>query len=305
MHMSDENSAPGQRRGQISLPDGIRHVLAPNPSPMTHQGTNSYILGRGDVAVVDPGPMEASHLAALQSCLAPGERIAAVLVTHSHVDHSASARALAVAHNAPVYGFGGVTAGRSALMEQLAEEGHLGGGEGVDHGFTPDITLADGDCLDLGGMSVSAHHTPGHFGNHLSFEIGDTVLTGDIVMGWTSTVISPPDGDLGSYFRALDRLQACKATLFLPGHGDPVREPAKRIDDLRAHRLARHAQILNVLTAGPASAQGIAMQVYGDLPPRVMAAATRNCLAHLIDMMEKDQVSVDGVITDRAIFGLR
>ncbi|WP_406736526.1 MBL fold metallo-hydrolase [Thioclava sp. GXIMD4215] len=284
---------------------GIRHVLAPNPSPMTQNGTNSYLLGQGDVAVIDPGPLDEAHLAAILAALGPDERITHILVTHAHLDHSAGARALAAKTGAATYGFGAPQAGRSALMQRLAEEGQLGGGEGIDHDFLPDHNLADGAQITVGGARITAHHTPGHFSNHLSFEFGTTVFSGDVVMGWTSTVISPPDGDLASYFAALDRLESLAPHQLLAGHGAPILAPRKRIGQLRAHRLARHAQITEATHADPVCATTLARQIYGDLPPRILQAATRNCLAHLIDMMEKDELSVAGPITDQAIFQRR
>src|SRR5690606_22452615 len=172
---------------------------------MTERGTNTYLLGEGAVSVIDPGPADPAHLAAIRAALAPGERIARIFVTHAHKDHSPLARPLAEATGAPVLAFGDARAGRSARMAALGDE--VGGGEGVDAGFAPDEILRDGARIEAGGRLLEAVHTPGHFGNHLCFRWGSALFSGDHVMGWAPSLVSPPDGDLTDFMASLDRLE--------------------------------------------------------------------------------------------------
>ena len=233
-----------------------------------------------------------------------GERIALILVTHAHLDHSPLARALAERTGAPVAAFGDARSGRSATMEALAEGGGLGGGEGVDRGFAPDRRLTDGEVVTLGGLAVTALHTPGHFGNHLAFGVGDVVLVGDLVLGWASTLVSPPDGDLGAFLASCGRVRARGARLLLPGHGTPVADPAARIDWLLAHRREREAQILGALRLGPAEPSQLVARIYTDTPRALWPAAERNVLAHLIDLSERGAVEPLGPLGPRATFRL-
>jgi len=265
----------------------LRRVLAPNPSPMTFRGTNSYILGEGRVAVIDPGPALPGHLEALLAALEPEETVSHIFVTHSHLDHSPLARPLALATGAPVLAFGDSTAGR---RDDLARMEGLGGGEGVDARFAPDIRLGDGAQVEGAGWRVVALHTPGHMGNHLCFAWEQALFTGDHVMGWASSMVSPPDGDLGAFMRSLDRLAVRPEPVLYPGHGAPVADGPARIAALVAHRRAREAQILAALAAGPASPSALARALYADTVPALLGAATRNVLAHLIDLTEKGQV---------------
>ena len=287
------------------LEAGLRRIVAPNPSPMTRDGTCSYVLGTGAVAVIDPGPADAGHLRAILDGLDPGERVAAILVTHAHLDHSPGARLLAEATGAKVHAFGPPEAGRSEVMARLAAEGLAGGGEGVDHAFRPDVTLTDGEEIGAGDWQVTALHTPGHFCNHLSFAWGDALFSGDHVMGWASTLISPPDGDLGDYFRSLERLAAREWRVFYPGHGAPVEATAPRLSALAAHRRDRSAQILAALEAGPATVAALTAAIYTDTPAALMSAAARNVFAHLVEMTSQNDVSPDGALSPSARFARR
>ncbi|WP_207102377.1 MBL fold metallo-hydrolase, partial [Paracoccus shandongensis] len=224
-------------------------ILAPNPSPLTGPGTNTFLLGREQVAVIDPGPDDPGHLAAIVD--AGQGRISHILVTHAHRDHSAGAPALARMTGAPVLAFGDALAGRSPMMQRLAGDA-TGGGEGLDLSFTPDITLRDGDVVEGADWRLTALHTPGHSGGHLAFLWGERIFCGDVVMGWSSTLISPPDGDLADYLRTLDRLAQIGPRRLLPAHGDPVEDPLARLAALAAHRRQRTAQILAALRDGPA-----------------------------------------------------
>ncbi|MCV6593756.1 MAG: MBL fold metallo-hydrolase [Silicimonas sp.] len=271
------------------LAPGIRAVLAPNPGPMTHWGTNSYIVGDGRVAVIDPGPASETHLAALLAAT-EGETISHILVTHAHLDHSPLARPLAEATGAPVHGFGPAEAGRSAVMVALAAEGLAGGGEGVDRAFAPDVTLGDGDRIKGDGWTLEALHTPGHFAGHLAFALGEAIFTGDHVMDWASSLVSPPDGDLGAFMRSSERLKARAARRFYTGHGAPIEDPAARLDWLTTHRRARETALLAALGPEPQPVSALTARVYTDIAPEMLPAAERNVFAHLIDLVERDLV---------------
>lgn len=284
------------------LDHDIRRQVAPNPSPMTGAGTCSYVLGTGSVAVIDPGPADRGHLRALIEELAPGERVGAILVTHAHLDHSEGARVLAEATGARIHAFGGACAGRSAVMARLAAEGFVGGGEGVDHGFAPDVILEDGESLAGNDWEVVALHTPGHFGNHLSFASGARIFTGDVVMGWSTTLISPPDGDLSDYLGTLDRLALTGARMFYPGHGETLSTPDARLRELGDHRRLRSRQILSVLEGGAMSIEAIVDDVYAGLSEQLKAAAARNVFAHLIDLHEKGLIRADRDLSVSACF---
>ncbi|MBV6635335.1 MAG: MBL fold metallo-hydrolase [Mameliella sp.] len=285
-----------------TLAPGLRRVLAPNPSPMTFRGTNTYLLGTGGVAVIDPGPDDPTHLQALLDTLTPGQEITHILVTHAHLDHSPLARDLSRRTGAPVLGFGPAQAGRSAIMRKLADEGLVGGGEGVDSGFVPDIVLADGDTVAGDGWTVEALHTPGHMANHLSFAWGDVLFSGDLVMGWATSLVSPPDGDLTAFMTSLERLQERPWSLFHAGHGAPVTAPAERLEALLTHRRGRETAILEALTQTPATARDLAERIYTDVPPALLPAATRNVLAHLIDLTSKSRVAPVGDLSAEAVF---
>lgn len=270
---------------------GLRRILAPNPSPMTFRGTNTYLVGETDLAVIDPGPDIADHLQAILAAVGPGQRITHILVTHAHVDHSPLARPLARATGAPVLAYGDASAGRSAVMRNLAAAGLAGGGEGVDADFVPDHCLADGAIVTGPDWHLQALWTPGHFGNHLCFALGDILFTGDLVMGWASSLVSPPDGDLTDFMASCRRLRARHDRIYLPGHGAPVTDPAARMDWLITHREAREAAILAALAAGPATAEALARQIYTDTPAMLMPAATRNVFAHLVDLTGKNMIA--------------
>jgi glyoxylase-like metal-dependent hydrolase (beta-lactamase superfamily II) len=284
------------------LEPGLRRIVAPNPSPMTYRGTNTYLLGTGDLAIIDPGPDSPAHLAAILSAIGTGQRVTHIIVSHAHLDHSPLARPLAVETGAPVYAFGPAQAGRSAVMADLAARGLAGGGEGIDAAFAPDHALADGAVLHTSDWRLEALHTPGHIGNHLCLAWGDACFTADHVMGWASSLVSPPDGDLTDFMASCARLQAQRWRTFYPGHGAPIDTPNARLDWLIAHRRSREAAILEALTGGPADAATLAASIYTDTPATLLPAATRNVLAHLVDLAGKSMVSPRGTLSADARF---
>jgi glyoxylase-like metal-dependent hydrolase (beta-lactamase superfamily II) len=268
---------------------GVRRVLCGNPSAFTFRGTNTYVIGRGrrGVAVLDPGPEDAAHLAAILAATR-GEAVSHILVSHTHRDHSPGAAALAAATGAPTYGFG----------PHLTPPDQ--GGEGGDHGFRPDVLLADGEAVEGDGWRLTALHTPGHCGNHLCFALegsGDGVLfSADHVMSWSTSVVSPPDGDMAAYMRSLGRLREREDRLLLPGHGPAITDPQPFLAALAAHREEREALVAEALNrAGrPATATELVEPVYGPLDPRLVAAAGRSLLAHLIKLEAEGAVRREG-----------
>ena len=295
------------RHGEpVALASGVRRVVAANPSPMTFTGTATYLVGNTEVAVIDPGPDDTAHVAAVLAAVPPQARITAILVTHSHRDHSGAVPALRAATGAPVWAFGRHGEGRSPRMAALAADAALGGGEGADEGFRPDYRLADGEGVAGHGWRLTALHTPGHLSNHLSFVLDGTgiLFTGDTVMGWNTTLVSPPDGDMAAFMASLRRLRARGDALYLPGHGNPVRDPQGMLDWQIAHRQGREASILAALAEGAADASGIAHRVYTDLDPKLLPAAARNVLAHLLALADTGPVRCIGPLRADAAFAL-
>jgi glyoxylase-like metal-dependent hydrolase (beta-lactamase superfamily II) len=270
--------------------EGVLALTAPNPSPMTQTGTRTYLVGDARLTVVDPGPDDPAHLAAIDAA-ARGRPIERVVVTHAHLDHSPLAARLA-ARGAEVIGRPW-DAGRSAAMARLARElPEIGGGEGVDRAFAPHRAPADGEAIPAEGGALRVAWTPGHMASHVSLHRGDVAFTGDTVMGWASTMISPPDGDLGQFLASLDRLEAAGPARLLPGHGAAVENGVARIRALRAHRRAREDAILGALAA-PARIANLLPAIYGDTDRRLWPAAARNLLAHLIHARERGLVEAD------------
>lgn len=277
------------------LAPGLAVVTAPNAGPMTFTGTRSYLLGEEEVAVIDPGPDDPRHLEALVEAVA-GRRVSAVLVTHAHRDHSAGARAFASRVCAPVLAHGDPVGARSPTMARLAAAGGLGGGEGLDLEFRPDRRIGEGEVVAGPGWALEVLATPGHTADHLSFAWGEgrAVFTGDTVMGWATTLISPPDGDLAAFRRSLERLRLRNDAIYYPGHGAPVRDPGAVIAHVLAHRAGREAEVLSALAGGSADVAGLVAKIYGALDPRLRGAAGRNVLAHLIDLAERGMVALQG-----------
>ena len=279
----------------------IRCITAPNPSPLTGAGTNTYVIGARALAVIDPGPDLDAHLAALMALQADGAWIDRIIVTHAHRDHSALAPRLSALTGAPVLAFGTALDGRSDRMAALA--GQLdSAGEGLDLTFRPDLRLADGERITGPDWDLTALHTPGHLGGHLCLALGDRLFTGDHVMGWSTSIVAPPDGDMADYMASLRALGAGSWRRFLPGHGPTVMDPAARLAELIRHRLSREAAILDTLAAGPATLPGLTRRIYHDLTPALWPAAERNVLAHLVDLASRNLVAASPHLSPKARF---
>jgi glyoxylase-like metal-dependent hydrolase (beta-lactamase superfamily II) len=276
---------------------GVRRIVARNPGPFTFKGTGTYVVGDGEVAVIDPGPDLTEHIEALRAGLAD-EQVTHILVTHTHRDHSPAAKALKAATGAPTYGFGPHAGGR---------RGESGVEEGGDWDFTPDIVVGDGDAIEGGDWRFEAVHTPGHTSNHLCFALPDSgiLFSGDHVMGWSTSVIAPPDGDMAAYMASLDKLLARHDAVYWPTHGPAITEPERHVRAFIAHRREREAGIIDCLKAGIATADKIVERLYAGLNPALRGAAARSVLAHLIDLIDRDIVAADRPATVAAHFRLR
>ncbi|MEP3329116.1 MBL fold metallo-hydrolase [Sedimentitalea sp.] len=297
----DFNPTPGEA---VTLEPGLRRILAPNPSPMTYRGTNTYLVGSRGLAVIDPGPQDAAHLKAILAAVKPGQDITHIVVSHAHLDHSPLASSLSERTGAPVLAYGRAHAGRSKVMTQLAADGLAGGGEGVDEQFTPDRTVSDGDTIVGDGWALQVIHTPGHIGNHIALGWNDVCFTADHVMGWASSLVSPPDGDLTDFMASCARLAERSWRVFYPGHGAPVGEPSDRLGWLVSHRKGREASILQALDSGPLNARDLARQIYTDIPTALLPAAERNVFAHLVDLTGQFRVAPQDALSSDACFEL-
>ncbi len=270
---------------ELGHPGGVRlrRIRCNNPGPFTFLGTNSYLIGEGEVALLDPGPVDAAHHGAILRAL-DGERLTRILVSHTHRDHSPGAAALQASTGAATFGFG-------PHQTPPAE-----GGDGGDHAFRPDHRLADGAVLEGEGWRITALHTPGHCANHLCFALeGSGVLfSGDHVMSWSSSVVAPPDGDMADYMAALRRLAKRDDRLFLPGHGAPLPEPIGFTRALLAHRQAREDGLLEILGRhGPATVGELVPFLYIGLDLRLQPAAAKSLLAHLLKLQADAAVAID------------
>ena len=263
----------------------IRRVIAENPSPFTFHGTGTYIIGRGEVAVIDAGPDLTSHVEALLKAL-EGETVSHLLVTHTHADHSPATRHLKALTGAETYGFGPHAGGRAGDDVE----------EGADRDFVPDVALGDGDVIHGAGWTIEAVHTPGHTSNHLCFALKEegALFSGDHVMGWSTTVVSPPDGDMADYMASLTRLNARPETVFWPTHGPAIEAPGEFTSALIAHRQAREVQIAKCLEDGLARIPDMVRRMYADVDPVLHLAAGRSVLAHLIHMVQTGRAACAG-----------
>jgi len=263
----------------------VRRLLAPNPSSFTSSGTQSYVVGRGRVAVIDPGPAIPEHLDAILAALS-GETVTAIVCTHTHRDHSPAGRALAAATGAPIVG--------CAMLAPFADD--TPADESFDFDYAPDRVLADGERLEGEGWTLEAVATPGHTSNHLCFALpqAHALFSGDHVMGWSTSIVSPPDGDMAAYVASLEKLLGRGERVYYPGHGDAVADPRERVRALIAHRRAREAAIVLRLRAGDRRAPDMVRSIYTDVDPDLHEAAERSVLAHLIDLEARGLASRDG-----------
>jgi len=279
------------RHGEaVEVAPGIRRVTANNPGPFTFAGTNTYLIGTDALAVIDPGPEDEAHLAALLRAIGSA-RVDAILVTHTHRDHSPAARPLARATGAPVVGCG---PHRPARPLGLGEDGGLDAG--ADRDYAPDRELADGETIAAGGATIEAVATPGHTENHLAFALHgtDALFSGDHVMAWSTTVVAPPDGSMARYMASLDRLLARPETTYLPGHGGLVTDTHAFLRGLKAHRGMRERAILEQLARGERGIPSLVAAIYRDTDPRLHAAAGLSTLAQLEWLIERGLVERRG-----------
>ena len=264
----------------------IRRLLAHNPSPFTFKGTGVLVLGTGNVAVIDPGPDDAAHLAALKTALA-GETVTHILVTHTHRDHSPAARALKQSTGAKTYGFGPHPRhhGNAIAVE-----------EGGDMDFVPDVVLRDGDAIEAGGATIEGVYTPGHLANHMCYALKEekALFSGDHVMGWSTSVVAPPDGDMGDYLASLKKLLARDDAVYWPTHGGPIRNPKSVVASYLAHRLERERQIEAALNQGARTIPDMVARIYAGLDARLIPAARLTVLAHLLHMQREGRVVMEG-----------
>jgi glyoxylase-like metal-dependent hydrolase (beta-lactamase superfamily II) len=263
----------------------IRRVVAKNPGPFTYLGTGTYIVGRGELAVIDPGPADEAHLEALLKAV-EGERVSHVFVTHTHSDHSPLARPFAEATGARVF----------AAEPPPAHSGPVRVEEDPDAGFRPDAVARDGEPFAGEGWTIEAIATPGHASNHMAFALleENALFSGDHVMGWSTTVVAPPDGNMGDYLESLDKVAARGFSTLWPTHGPPITDPAPFLAAYRAHRLDRERQILERLAAGDRTVAAMVPAVYAGVDPRLWPAASLSMLAHLILLVETGAVETEG-----------
>jgi glyoxylase-like metal-dependent hydrolase (beta-lactamase superfamily II) len=272
------------------LEPGIARVLAPNPSAFTYTGTQTYLVGDSDLAVIDPGPDLPDHLAALEQAIG-GRNVAAIMCTHTHRDHSPAARPLAQATGAPIVGCAPLALDDAGPRADAA----------FDRDYAPDRVLEDGEDIAIDGRRLTAVATPGHTSNHLCFAVGGkgALFTGDHVMGWSTTVVFPPDGDMAAYMASLDKLQQRDDRIYYPAHGPPVINPRQHVRGFIGHRRQRERQVLGLLDERARTIPEIVAAAYPGLDPRLVIAAGGSVLAHLLDLERRGLVGNDGEIWTR------
>lgn len=279
------DATPGEAQPLSPL---VRRVLVNNPGPYTFKGTSSYIVGRGTVAVIDPGPDDDAHLAALLAAL-DGETVSHILVTHSHADHSPLAARLKAATGATTLAHGAVEAPPAAGLRLDAS---------IDHGFVPDQRMGDGDAVSGPGWTLEALFTPGHMSNHMCFALKEeqALFAGDHVMSWATSVIAPPDGDMGQYFASLRKLLDRDDAVYHPGHGPSRRDPLPLVRGYLAHRRMREEAIRARVAQGARSVGEIVAAIYADVDPKLHGAAALSTTAHLDHLVQQGRLrKVDGI----------
>ena len=268
---------------------GIRRIVAENPSPFTLYGTGTYIVGRGEVAVIDPGPADPAHISLLLEGLA-GESISHILVTHTHTDHSPGCRLLQEHTDAKTYAYGPHGSGK--LEQGVPVE------EGGDMDFQPDQLVCDGEVLEGGDWSIKCVHTPGHTSNHMCYQFQErkALFTGDHVMGWSTSIISPPDGDMGAYIASLQKLLERDDQVYWPTHGPSIEDPKPHVRGFIAHRRQREEQILACIGQGVHQIQDMVPLIYTELPEFMYPAAARSVLASVVHLVGKGQLRTVGEV---------
>ena len=261
----------------------VARVLAHNPSAFTYYGTQTYVVGEHEVAVIDPGPDEPEHVDALVEAIGH-RKLVAILCTHTHRDHSPAARPLADRTAAPIVGCAPLA------LETVGPRADAS----FDGAYLPDRILTDGETIQVGKQALTAVATPGHTSNHLCFAWGDALFTGDHVMGWSTTVVVPPDGDMAAYMQSLDKLRQRDDRIYFPAHGPPVTNPRQYVRHLMGHRKQRERQILKLVSQKPRNIPDIVANAYPGLDPRLVTAAGGSVYAHLLDLQRRAMVVQDG-----------
>lgn len=269
----------------------VTRVLADNPSPFTHTGTQTYLVGTADLAVIDPGPDDPNHIDALIRAIA-GRPVTAIVITHTHRDHSPGAAPLKARTGAPIVGCAPLA------LEDLGPRADAS----FDAHYAPDAVMAEGDSVSGSGWTLTAIATPGHTSNHLAFALPETtaLFTGDHVMGWSTTIVSPPDGDMAAYMDSLTKLQRRDDRIYYPAHGDPVVNPQRLVRGLIGHRKQREGQILRLLDAEPRTIPAMVEKMYVGIDPRLFPAAERSVLAHLYELRDRHIVAERGDVWRKA-----
>ena len=304
--MSLNDDVPFNRNFQLQpgevdeVAPGVRRVLCNNPSPFTFTGTVSYVLGKGNVAIIDPGPADEAHSEALLNAVR-NETVTHIFVTHTHRNHSPGTARIKAATGAPVYAEGPHRASRPAYASETRSTE-----SGADWDFRPDFTLQDGDVVSGDGWALEAVTTPGHTANHMAFAIKGRgqMFIGDHVMGWSTSIVAPPDGSMIDYMASLDKLTRRSEDLYFSGHGPEIPDAIRFVHFLAQHRKAREASILHRLAKGAADIPTIVRASYIGIDPRLMGAAGYSVLAHLEDLVARDVVATDGDPTIDGVYRL-
>lgn len=276
----------------------VRRVIAQNPSPFTFRGTGTYIIGHGtSVAVVDPGPLLPEHINSLKETL-KNEHVSHILITHTHMDHSPAAAPLKEFWQAPTYAYGPHGAGKTEAGVQVEEGG--------DMDFKPDIAVRHGDIIQGDGWTIECVFTPGHTSNHMCFALKEEKLlfTGDHVMGWSTSIVSPPDGDMTQYMNSLELLLTRNDETYWPTHGPCIDDPHKHVQAFIDHRLEREQQIINCLEQGVTRIPDMVPLMYADIDEKMHKAAARSVLAAMLRLMDKGRVASDTSPSTSAEFRL-
>lgn len=272
------------------LVPGVVRIVANNPGPFTFKGTNTYLLGRGrDVALVDPGPEDQAHFEAIMRAM-KGRRITSIIITHTHRDHIDGLPRLKAETGATVYAHGRKARNPGQVTKSPS------GGESSDEDFIPDVVLTDGSRFEGDGFALVALHTPGHAPDHLCFTIEGTgvLLSGDHVMGWNTSVVAPPEGNMVAYMNSLDKLLARNDTVYFPGHGGRIEQPQRVVKAFIMHRKMREQAILDCIRSGATSIAAIVETVYRDLDPRLVRAASLSVAAHVESLVQRGLVKASG-----------